>query len=130
LVCAVAAIIVVILITNQGKTKSVNPFGKQHGAPCDSDRHVGDLGNFKTDGQGNSQGSIEDSQVKLIGEHSVLGVCPKSPPPQFPTLIPPHLSWFFPNSICLRTREETLTAFRPLREKKLIAHHSRSRRHR
>lgn len=51
----------------------VNPFGKQHGAPEDSDRHVGDLGNFKTDGQGNAKGQITDSQVKLIGEHSVLG---------------------------------------------------------
>jgi Copper/zinc superoxide dismutase (SODC) len=89
------AVIVVILVTNQGKKNPVNPFGKQHGAPCDSDRHVGDLGNFKTDGQGNSQGSIEDSQVKLIGEHSVLGVCPKFPPRQFHTLIPPHLPWFF-----------------------------------
>lgn len=54
-------------------TFAVNPFGKQHGAPEDSDRHVGDLGNFKTDGQGNAKGQITDSQVKLIGEHSVLG---------------------------------------------------------
>ena len=54
---------------------AVNPFGKTHGAPSDSERHVGDLGNFKTDGQGNGKGSISDSQVKLIGEQSVLGVC-------------------------------------------------------
>lgn len=52
---------------------AVNPFGKGHGAPEDSDRHVGDLGNFKTDGQGNAKGSVSDSQIKLIGEHSVLG---------------------------------------------------------
>lgn len=51
----------------------VNPFGKEHGAPSDSERHVGDLGNFKTDGQGNAKGSVSDSQIKLIGEHSVLG---------------------------------------------------------
>lgn len=51
----------------------VNPFGKEHGAPEDSERHVGDLGNFKTDGSGNGKGQITDSQVKLIGEHSVLG---------------------------------------------------------
>ncbi|KIW47812.1 hypothetical protein, variant 2 [Exophiala oligosperma] len=51
-----------------------NPFGKTHGAPSDSDRHVGDLGNFKTDGQGNAKGSVSDSLVKLFGEHSVLGV--------------------------------------------------------
>ena len=53
----------------------VNPFSKTHGAPSDSERHVGDLGNFKTDGQGNAKGSITDHQVKLIGPESVLGVC-------------------------------------------------------
>ena len=52
----------------------VNPFGKTHGAPSDETRHVGDLGNFKTDSQGNGKGSITDSHIKLIGEHSVLGV--------------------------------------------------------
>lgn len=51
----------------------VNPFGKEHGAPEDSERHVGDLGNFKTDGSGNAKGSVSDSHIKLIGEHSVLG---------------------------------------------------------
>lgn len=56
-------------------SRKVNPFGKQHGAPEDSERHVGDLGNFKTDGQGNAKGSAEDKQIKLIGEQSVLGVC-------------------------------------------------------
>jgi Cu/Zn superoxide dismutase len=54
---------------------SVNPFQKTHGAPSDDVRHVGDLGNFKTDAQGNGKGSISDSQVKLIGENSVIGVC-------------------------------------------------------
>ena len=43
-------------------------------APSDSNRHVGDLGNFETDAQGNSKGSISDNQVKLIGPESVLGV--------------------------------------------------------
>jgi len=50
-----------------------NPFQKTHGAPSDSERHVGDLGNFKTDAQGNSKGSLSDNLIKLIGEHSVLG---------------------------------------------------------
>ena len=53
----------------------VNPHGKTHGAPSDSERHVGDLGNIKTDGQGNAKGSVSDSLIKLIGEQSVLGVC-------------------------------------------------------
>jgi Cu/Zn superoxide dismutase len=57
-----------------------NPHGKQHGAPADDNRHVGDLGNIKTDAQGNSKGSVSDSFVKLIGEHSVLGV--RTSPPQ------------------------------------------------
>ncbi|KAF2162817.1 hypothetical protein M409DRAFT_57879 [Zasmidium cellare ATCC 36951] len=50
-----------------------NPHSKTHGAPEDSERHVGDLGNFKTDGQGNGKGSVTDNLVKLIGPHSVLG---------------------------------------------------------
>lgn len=52
---------------------TVNPHSKTHGAPEDSERHVGDLGNFKTDGQGNGKGSVTDNLVKLIGPHSVLG---------------------------------------------------------
>ncbi|KAK1140212.1 Superoxide dismutase [Cu-Zn] [Aspergillus melleus] len=51
----------------------LNPFGKPHGAPDDSDRHVGDLGNFKTDAEGNAVGSKQDKLVKLIGSESVLG---------------------------------------------------------
>lgn len=50
-----------------------NPFGKTHGAPTDETRHVGDLGNIKTDGEGVAKGSITDSLVKLIGPHSVVG---------------------------------------------------------
>jgi len=50
-----------------------NPFSKTHGAPSDTERHVGDLGNFKTDAEGNAKGSLSDPLVKLIGEHSVLG---------------------------------------------------------
>lgn len=52
----------------------VNPFSKQHGAPSDSERHVGDLGNFETDAQGNAKGSITDEYIKLFGQESVLGV--------------------------------------------------------
>jgi len=50
-----------------------NPHSKEHGAPDDSERHVGDLGNFETDGQGNGKGSISDKYIKLIGPESVLG---------------------------------------------------------
>ncbi|KIW04627.1 superoxide dismutase [Cu-Zn] [Verruconis gallopava] len=50
-----------------------NPFNKDHGAPTDEERHVGDLGNIKTDGQGNSKGTMTDKLVKLIGPESVIG---------------------------------------------------------
>jgi Cu-Zn family superoxide dismutase len=50
-----------------------NPFGKTHGAPSDEIRHVGDLGNIKTDAQGVAKGSISDNLVKLIGPTSILG---------------------------------------------------------
>lgn len=53
----------------------VNPQNKTHGAPEDEERHVGDLGNFKTDGQGNAEGSVTDKLIKLIGPDSVVGVC-------------------------------------------------------
>ncbi|KYK57873.1 Superoxide dismutase [Drechmeria coniospora] len=50
-----------------------NPFNKTHGAPNDEARHVGDLGNIETDGQGNAKGSMNDPHVKLIGPYSVVG---------------------------------------------------------
>jgi len=50
-----------------------NPFSKTHGGPSDEERHVGDLGNFKTDGQGNAKGTTTDKLLKLIGLHSIVG---------------------------------------------------------
>ncbi|UQC83641.1 superoxide dismutase [Colletotrichum lupini] len=50
-----------------------NPHNKTHGAPEDANRHVGDLGNIETDGQGNSKGTVTDKHVKLIGPESVIG---------------------------------------------------------
>lgn len=50
-----------------------NPFGKEHGAPTDETRHVGDLGNIKTDAQGVAKGTIIDKYVQLYGPTSVLG---------------------------------------------------------
>ena len=52
----------------------VNPHGKTHGAPTDEVRHVGDLGNFKTDAQGNGKGTTTDNFIKLIDPESVIGV--------------------------------------------------------
>jgi len=50
-----------------------NPYGKPHGAPTDTERHVGDLGNIQTDDQGNAFGLVTDPMIKLIGEESILG---------------------------------------------------------
>ncbi|KAK9475043.1 superoxide dismutase [Dipodascopsis tothii] len=50
-----------------------NPFKKNHGAPEDAERHVGDLGNIQTDAEGNAKGSVADKFVALIGPQSILG---------------------------------------------------------
>eukprot|EP01127_Copromyxa_protea_P003801 TRINITY_DN13590_c0_g1_i1.p1 TRINITY_DN13590_c0_g1~~TRINITY_DN13590_c0_g1_i1.p1 ORF type:complete len:152 (-),score=39.76 TRINITY_DN13590_c0_g1_i1:35-490(-) len=50
-----------------------NPHGKQHGAPTAENRHVGDLGNLIVGADGKGTLDIEDSQVALTGEHSVIG---------------------------------------------------------
>lgn len=50
-----------------------NPFGKDHGAPADPARHVGDLGNVQTDAKGNAVGTITDKVVQLSGKYSVVG---------------------------------------------------------
>ena len=50
-----------------------NPFGKNHGAPEDEERHVGDLGNIEAGADGVSEGTIVDRLIKLSGEYSVIG---------------------------------------------------------
>jgi len=73
-----------------------NPFGRNHGAPDDEERMVGDLGmpslflkplicssdyhcncsligNIEADVSGVANVNIEDRLVKLIGPHSIIG---------------------------------------------------------
>ncbi|GMK56127.1 hypothetical protein CspeluHIS016_0211830 [Cutaneotrichosporon spelunceum] len=50
-----------------------NPFGHQHGAPSDTNRHVGDLGNVPTDSNGVARFKITDCVARLCGEHAVMG---------------------------------------------------------
>ncbi|GMG55779.1 unnamed protein product [Ambrosiozyma monospora] len=50
-----------------------NPFSKNHGAPSDAERHVGDLGNITTDASGVAKGTKTDSLVKLLGANSIVG---------------------------------------------------------
>eukprot|EP01083_Nonionella_stella_P084876 235051_1 len=50
-----------------------NPHGKEHGAPTDENRHIGDLGNIQADDKGEADLSITDSMVSLTGQYSVIG---------------------------------------------------------
>uniref|UniRef100_A0A1W7R9H9 Superoxide dismutase [Cu-Zn] n=1 Tax=Hadrurus spadix TaxID=141984 RepID=A0A1W7R9H9_9SCOR len=50
-----------------------NPFSKEHGAPEDTNRHVGDLGNVVADANGKAKFKIVDKQIQLVGPCSVLG---------------------------------------------------------
>lgn len=79
-----------------------NPHGKNHGAPSDEDRHVGDLGNIEAGADGVAEGTIRDHLIKLDGPFSVISrsfmVRPAlrgpSPSPHLhlhlPTSPPPH----------------------------------------
>ncbi|KAJ8405391.1 hypothetical protein AAFF_G00318640 [Aldrovandia affinis] len=52
-----------------------NPAGRQHGAPQDSERHVGDLGNILAGSDGRALFRLEDSQLKvwdIIGRSLVV----------------------------------------------------------
>ncbi|CAG2108708.1 unnamed protein product [Medioppia subpectinata] len=50
-----------------------NPFGKEHGAPTDANRHVGDLGNVTAGADGVAKVNIEDKQLALSGANSIIG---------------------------------------------------------
>jgi len=44
-----------------------NPYNKTHGCPGMKDRHVGDLGNLKTNAKGEAKYSFYDNVIKLRG---------------------------------------------------------------
>jgi len=50
-----------------------NPFGKSHGCPGMSERHVGDLGNIQIDLFGTVNYSTKDELIQLSGDHSIIG---------------------------------------------------------
>ncbi len=50
-----------------------NPDNENHGAPTDSVRHVGDLGNIEAGEDGNAHLEITDSLLSFSGPHSIIG---------------------------------------------------------
>ncbi|KAF9452976.1 hypothetical protein P691DRAFT_755999 [Macrolepiota fuliginosa MF-IS2] len=50
-----------------------NPHEKTHGAPSDTARHVGDLGNIQSDDEGAARFSFRDGAISLSGISNVIG---------------------------------------------------------
>ncbi|XP_074603888.1 superoxide dismutase [Cu-Zn]-like [Brevipalpus obovatus] len=50
-----------------------NPHTKEHGAPEDDNRHVGDLGNVTADANGVANVNITDCKISLTGPMSIIG---------------------------------------------------------
>jgi len=50
-----------------------NPLQLSHGAPGDSHRHVGDLGNIRADENGVAIIDMEDTQLTLSGLNNIMG---------------------------------------------------------
>ncbi len=50
-----------------------NPENVKHGAPTDSVRHVGDLGNIEAGQDGNAHLELTDTLLSFSGPHSIIG---------------------------------------------------------
>jgi Cu-Zn family superoxide dismutase len=55
--------------------KHFNPFNKLHGCPGAVERHVGDLGNIKSDSNGEADYTITDDVIQLRGMRNIIGRC-------------------------------------------------------
>ncbi|KAG8036140.1 hypothetical protein G9C98_004720 [Cotesia typhae] len=50
-----------------------NPTSQAHGAPTDTIRHIGDLGNIEATAQGVATVNIVDKMISLSGPNSIIG---------------------------------------------------------
>ncbi|KAK9761186.1 hypothetical protein K7432_014093 [Basidiobolus ranarum] len=50
-----------------------NPLKMNHGAPSDSERHIGDLGNIVADSSGKATFNLNDPLIELEGPNSIIG---------------------------------------------------------
>lgn len=50
-----------------------NPYEMEHGAPTDSVRHMGDMGNLPVDAEGSGTLDYIDSVIELNGPNSIIG---------------------------------------------------------
>ena len=57
----------------QGTCAHFNPYKKSHGGPTSKHRHVGDLGNLKTNKKGNVNSIYSDNIIKLHGTANIVG---------------------------------------------------------
>ena len=48
-------------------------YGNNHGAPNDTIRHIGDLGNIQTDANGVATFNFTDTVITLNGNNSIIG---------------------------------------------------------
>ncbi len=50
-----------------------NPYNKNHGAPMDTDRHMGDMGNITVQQNGEASIDYMDPVIELNGPNSIIG---------------------------------------------------------
>ncbi|ELU42796.1 copper/zinc superoxide dismutase domain-containing protein [Rhizoctonia solani AG-1 IA] len=65
--------LVFLVRSRHGNTWTKDPFGVPHGGPKDLKRHVGDLGNIRSDADGVARLDFSDNIINLVGPLSIVG---------------------------------------------------------